>query len=193
MKNLKKISLFLLLIPVLSYSQESAIKSQSKAIEFSSRAGSFLQTDEYELTKVGSAGNKIEFSVYIFNDLKSGEKQGALFLTTSSWTIDSRRVGFIDFDEIDACIQCLEYIKSDVINNTPDHYSEALYKSRDGVIVGAYYNYFKDVVPQNRKWLLTVKVPLGETSRVKLPLTEFDALLNAFKEGKALIESKIKQ
>lgn len=141
---MKKIIFSLLLLIVFgctSYSQNNKPEediSSSKTIAFLSKDGSFVKKEFYDIGKVKG----VECQVLILTDVVKNEKIGCLRLETrysSSYSEDSY-IGTLDYDEIDACIQSLNCIKDNLINTIPDTYTEAEYKTRDGVKIGTYYN-----------------------------------------------------
>ena len=50
------------------------------------------------------------------------------------------RAGYIDFEELDAAIKSLSYIKENILPTAPDVYTEFSFKSKDGVQLGTYFN-----------------------------------------------------
>ena len=124
-----------------SFAQEvKEPESKSKAIEFLSKDGSFLLKEFYDLPKVGG----VECQVLIMKNIVTGDKMGCLRLETKyySSTLNSSDsyIGTLDTDELDACIQCLTYIKDTLMPTMPDVYTEAQYTTSDGVKFGAYFN-----------------------------------------------------
>lgn len=113
-------------------------ESKSKAVEFMTADGSFLVKEFYDLQKIKG----VECQVLIMRNVVSGKKMGCLRLVTqyrSQYSSDSY-IGTLDSDELDACIQSLEYIINTLLTSTPEVYTEAEYKTSDGVKFGAYFN-----------------------------------------------------
>ena len=141
--DMKKVLLLIaLLIPMVSNAQEQKEKSSSKTVEFLSKDGSFFKKEFYDQPSVGSSYNKIDCTVLIITDMKSNEKRGCLRLTTHypSSSGNDDYIGTLDPDELDACVMCLDKIQSDITTTVPSTYTEAEYKTRDGVQIGAYWN-----------------------------------------------------
>ena len=129
--------------------QTAEPESKSKTVEFLSKDGSFLLKDFLESTKV----DNIDFQVLIITNIKDNSKIGCLRLTTKY--NDDTFIGTLDADELDACIQCLTYIKDNLLNTAPTNYTEVEYSTRDGVEFGAYYTIDKN--PSKNKWHIYAK------------------------------------
>ena len=99
-------------VPVFAQSQvkEEIPESKSKSLEFLKADGTFIVKEFYDLQKVKG----VECQVLIMSNAVSGTKMGCLRLETnyrSQYSSDSY-IGTLDSDELDACIQSLEYIKT---------------------------------------------------------------------------------
>lgn len=186
---MKKLFLSLLAISlsVSSFAQTQATgdvpASQSKAVEFMAVDGTFLIKEFYDLPKVKGVG----CTVLIMTNVVSGKKMGCFRLETqyhSQYSNDSY-IGTLDSDELDACIQSLEYIKNILLISTPEIYTEATYKTRDGVKLGAYFS--------KSKWTAYVYTK-SHTSRSAefLDVASIDSFITVMQQAKSLIEDKIK-
>ncbi len=49
-------------------------------------------------------------------------------------------VGTLDADELDACIQALSYMKENLLLSPCETYTEAEYRTRDKVTIGAFFD-----------------------------------------------------
>lgn len=185
---MKKVTLLLLLSIFVSASSFAQAKdevpeSKSKAVEFMTADGSFLVKEFYDLQKIKG----VECQVLIMNNVVSGKKMGCLRLETqypSQYSNDSY-IGTLDSDELDACIQSLEYIKNTLLPSAPAVYTEAEYKTNDGVKFGAYYN--------KGKWTAFVYTK-SYTSRsaVFLDVENIDSFIAVMQQAKTMIENKTK-
>lgn len=158
-------------------------ESKSKAVEFMTADGSFLVKEFYDLQKIKG----VECQVLIMNNVVSGKKMGCLRLETqyrSQYSSDSY-IGTLDSDELDACIQSLEYIKNTLLPSAPSVYTEAEYKTNDGVKFGAYCN--------KGKWTAFVYTK-GYTSRsaVFLDVENIDSFIAVMQQAKSMIAEKTK-
>lgn len=139
---MKKVLLFatLLLIGCVAVAQEQE-KSESKTVEFMQKDGTLLQRETYPMNSI--KGLSAECEVLVIKDVVSGSKMGCLRIETSYYIgsgNSSTYIGTLDFDEIDACIQSLEYIINSVLPSTPEVYTEYRYRTRDGLEVGVYWS-----------------------------------------------------
>ena len=94
-------------------------------------------------------------------------------------------IGTLDSDELDACIKSLQYIKDTLLPSAPTVYTEAEYKTNDGVKFGAYYA--KD------KWTAFIYTK-GYTSRSAefLGVDNLDSFITVMQQSKILIADKTK-
>lgn len=186
---MKKILLFIaLLMPMVSFAQDQKEKSSSKTVEFLSKDGSFFKKEFYDQTAVGSSYNKIDCQILIITDMKSNEKRGCLRLTTHypSGSNDDY-IGTLDPDELDACILCLQKIQTDIATTTPEVYTEAEYKTRDGVQIGTYWN------SKKKDWVIYVQTK-SYTSRSMstVDLSNLPNLIQNLNDAKETIKNKTK-
>lgn len=182
--------LFLMLVlcfGLSSFAQEKAKdeipESKSKAVEFLQADGTFLVKEFYDLQKIKG----VECQVLIMHNVVSGSKMGCLRLETqyrSQYTSDNY-IGTLDADELDACIQSLQYIKDTLLPSSPEVYTEAEYKTNDGVKFGAYYS--------KGKWTAFVYTK-GYTSRSAefLGVDNIDSFIAVMQQAKLLIAEKTK-
>lgn len=128
-------------------------QSKSKTVEFSKKSGAFLKKEFQEL---GSFSN-IKFTNIYFTDILTNEKASALKVETSYYSSSlgsTEYSGTLDPDELDACLKCLNHIKTNCIGTTPELYTEMIYKTRDGLSIGAYYS-----IEDNKKqqWVVFIQ------------------------------------
>ena len=185
----KLLLLIALLMPMALLAQEQKEKSSSKTVEFLSKDGSFFKKEFYDQPTVGGSYNKIDCQVLIITDMKSNEKRGCLRLTTHypSSSGNDDYIGTLDPDELDACVMCLEKIQSDITPTTPATYTEAEYKTRDGVQIGTYWNRRKS------EWVIYVQTK-NYTSRSMstVDTSNLPSLIQNLKDAKGMIVAKCK-
>ena len=148
MKKLFILLVFLCSVAVSNAQEKEAEKSQSKAVLFEKSIGSLIRKDFYNLPKVSG----VENNVLILTDILTGTKIGCLRMETkyhSSYSSDTY-VGTLDFEELDAAIKSLSYIKETILHTTPDVYTEFSFKSKDGVQLGTYFN------EKTQKWVVFI-------------------------------------
>jgi hypothetical protein len=157
---------------------EKAPKSESKAVSFSSRNGSLITKTFYKLDKIGS----IEFEVLLLKDEVVKDKIACLRVKTSSYTTKDTYIGTLDYDELDACIKALNYIKDNLVTTTPTNYIESEYKSKDGVCFGTYFN-------DNGKWVIYVQPKSYSSYALKtITVDELGTLISRLKEASTKIK-----
>ncbi len=183
---MKKVLLSFLLIgiSIFSFAQETPKEpeSQSKSVEFLSKNGSFILKEFYDVGKVKG----VTCQVLIMTNIKDNTKMGCLRLETtysSSYTTDSY-IGTLDVDELDACIQSLEYISNNLLPTTPAVYTEAEYKTRDKVRLGAYYN------ERKAAWSAFVYTTYSSRSCEFLDSSNITSLITIMEKAKNLIKEK---
>lgn len=161
--------------------KDAVPESKSKAVEFLKTDGSLLIKEFYDLEKIKG----VECQVLVITNVVSKKKIGCLRLETkysSSYSSDSY-IGTLDSDELDACIQSLQYIKDTLLPSTPEVYTEVEYKTNDGVKFGAYF--------ANNKWTAYVYTK-GYTSRSAafINAENIDKFIAVMQQAKALITEK---
>lgn len=165
--------------------EEEHKKSESKTLEFMESSGFFIQKEYFYLSSI----NGVEYEVLVITNLMNGNKMGCLTVTTtnsSSYSTDEY-VGTLDYDEIDACIQCLTKLQDEILPSIPTVYTELEYKTRDGVKIGAYYDtnkakwygyvYTKDYTSRSLGFFKDSNIP---------------TIINVMNQAKAMIMEKTK-
>jgi hypothetical protein len=181
---MKKLFLLLLLLPMVVYSQEKEPETKSKSIEFMSKDGAFIKKEFYDLGKIKG----VTCQVLILSDMVAQKKVGCLRLETSyiSQYSSDTYVGTLDSDELEACIKSLNYLVSEILPSQPTIYTEAEYKTRDGVRFGA----FNDL--KKGKWSAFVYTK-SYTSRSAefFDSTNISELIKIMEAAKVMIAEKI--
>lgn len=144
---MKKLFILLVLLcsVAVSNAQEKETENRSKAALFEESKGSIIRKDFYNLPKVGG----LENNVLILTDIFTGTKIGCLRMVYYYNDFDYCD-GYIDFEELDAAIKSLSYIKETILHTTPDVYTEFSFKSKDGVQLGTYFN------EKTQKWVVFI-------------------------------------
>ena len=167
--------------------QEKQEKSNSKTLEFLSKDGSVLKKEFYDLDDVGTSYNKTQNQVLIITDLKSNEKRGCFRIITNypSSSGNIEYIGTLDPDEIDAAILSMEKILNEMLPTTPTTYTEVEYRTRDGVIIGAFWK------EKKKEWVIYVKTK-SYTSRSMSTYKseELAKLIQNLKNGQSMIKEK---
>ena len=144
---MKKLFILLVLLcsVAVSNAQEKETENRSKAALFEESKGSLIRKDFYNLPKVSG----VENNVLILTDILTGTKIGCLRMEYYD-DYNDLRAGYIDFEELDAAIKSLSYIKETILYTTPDVYTEFSFKSKDGVQLGTYFN------EKTQKWVVFI-------------------------------------
>lgn len=159
---MKKLFILLVLLcsVAVSNAQEKETENRSKTTLFEQSIGSLIRNESYALPKVGS----VEMNVQILTDIFTGTKIGCLRMETKFHYddgVDQFFAGYIDFEELDAAIKSLSYIKETILHTTPDVYTEFSFKSKDGVQLGTYFN------EKTQKWVVFIgATPYTSESKV---------------------------
>ncbi len=112
----------------------------------------------------------------------TGKKMGCLRLETAGY--DDTYIGTLDYEELDACIKSLNYIKDQLLPSTPEVYTEVEYKTLDNLKIGAYYE---------KIWTAFVYTR-GYTSRSAefLDANTVASFIDVMKQAKTIIAEKTK-
>ena len=165
MKKLLSI-LIVLFIATGAYAQSHTSESSSKTLQFLEAGGSFMVKEFYDLATVKG----VDCKVLIITDAVSEKKIGCMRLETKDYSSATRSteayVGTLDSDELDACIQSLSYMKDSLLPSPRETYTEAEYRTRDKVTIGAYFDTHKlhREYPQGHRPALPGR-PEGRTGR----------------------------
>lgn len=121
-----------------AYAQSLVSGSSSKTLQLLEADGSFLVKAFYDLATVKG----VDCKVLIITDAFSGKKLGCMRLETrpSAARAAETYVGTLDADELDACIQALSYIREHLLLSPCETYTEAEYRTRDKVTIGAFFD-----------------------------------------------------
>lgn len=162
-------------------------QSKSKTVEFSKKSGAFLKKEFQEL----GSFSEIKFTNVYFTDVLTNEKASALKIETSHYSSGlglSEYTGSLDPDELDACLKCLIHIKNNCIGTIPELYTEMIYRTRDGLSIGAFYS-----VTDNKKnqWVVFIQ-PESYTYKSLQSIKEgdLDKIINVIENSKEILLSR---
>ena len=140
-----------------SQTESSQDKSNSKVVDFLEENGTFIKKQFYPFGQIQGLVNKVKFEVVIISDLtKTSNRIGCMRLITrhsayANYVPSTEYIGTLDFDEIDASLQCLKFVKDSLLQTHPTQYTEVQYRSRDGVVIGFFYE------EKESKWSAFIK------------------------------------
>lgn len=183
MKKILFILLSFVLMSNVAFAQESENESKSKTVEFMAGCGSLMKKEFYDLPKVKGVSNQ----VLIITNVLTGKKIGCLRVETTYYngrSTDSY-IGTLDFEELDACVKSLTYIKDELLPTTPEVYTEVEYKTLDNLKLGAFHS--------KGKWTSFIYTK-GYTSRSAdfLDSSNIATFIEVMNQAKAMIAEKTK-
>lgn len=141
--------LFLLAFPLMMSAQEvtseQVKESESSFVKFETRKGSLFLRQFYDLvnlrTKYGlfdMLTNKeyvsLAVRILVMTDVNTKEQHACVRIKEGT-----RYIGTLDFDELDACVKSLDYMKGIVLNPT-QNYTECIFSTNDKLELGVYCN-----------------------------------------------------
>lgn len=189
MKNFLLLVLSIMLC-ISGFAQETKENdSKSKTIEFLKKDGALLKKEFFDIGNIvyGKSSVIVKFQNIVVTNVISKSKIGALRLETeytSSIGTDTY-IGTLDSDELEACIQSVKYLKDNVINQQASTYTECEYKSRDGVLIGAYSN-LKNL---EKPWVLYVQTKSYTSRSMRtLSLDKIDELISLLEKAQAQLK-----
>lgn len=173
--------------PVFAQQKKEEEASSSKTLEFMAKDGSLLVKEFYDLATIKG----VKCQVLIIKDVVANKKIGCMRLETTHYSSYSSSpdtyIGTLDSDELDACIKSLKYLKDNLLSQPATTYTEAGYKSRDKVEIGAFYSTDKN------NWSAYVQTKSYTSRSMKFFDAEnLDALAAEMEKAKELIAEKIK-
>ena len=165
--------------------QDPEKESTSQTIEFMKKDGTLFQREFYPLGKV----SEVDCKVLIVTDLISKKKIGCQRLEIeypSKYDSDTY-IGTLDYDEIAACVQSINYINENLLKTVPTTYTEVEYKTRDKVKVGAFSNQEKGT------WSAFVQTKsYTNRSLAFFAANDLQQLIVIMEQAKTVIEEKTK-
>lgn len=183
MRKIIFIILSVVLVCNTSFAQDVKNESKSKSIEFMAECGNLIKKEFYDLPGIKGITNQ----VLIITDVLSGKKIGCMRIETSYYNGRSSDsyVGTLDYEELDACIKSLTYIKDELLQTKPEVYTETEYKTLDNLKLGAYYS------EEKNKWMAFIYTK-GYTSRSAefIDSSNIVTFINIMNQAKAMIAEK---
>jgi hypothetical protein len=171
-----------------SYGREAkqdTTKSKTEALL--SEPGKLLQRELFLIDKILASNYTIRVEAIIINDINASSRTGALQISTYS-TVGPQlttHVGTIDYDEIKPVIKTLEYIKTDVIDSSPEVSSKVEFLSGSGLKVGAHYD------PYRKSWSVIFNPETDEPAACgSVPLDHLDEAISVFRQALEFIDER---
>lgn len=164
-------------------SEAPELSGKSKVVEFAARDGVLLLKESYELQAVKQY--KLNCEVVIQTDVVSGEKIGGMIVEGFAGTSMSSAVrAILDYDELEAAIQSMEYIQKNLLNTSPGNDTEIIYLSRGDVRMGAFYR------KKSRKWTIFVHPQDYSINNAWTPISDsqLEVFISNMKRAKQMLD-----
>ena len=187
MKKLFIVSLFAMFcVAAMAQNIQSNFVTESAAGKFEETKGAILKKEKFGTKSFSGFVSTISISPAMITNLRTGEKEPYVIVVS---TIDkSRYQSVIDYDELPACIEALDYIINSEVNNKPENYVDVFIKTRDALEIGALY----DMTLTGTKWQTAIthrKYVSNPTATVSVK--NLQEILEELKSAKALLEEKM--
>ena len=188
MKKLFILFVLLCSVAVSNAQEKETEKPQSKAALFENSIGSLIRKESYVLPRVGGA----EMDVVILTDIITGTKIGCLRMKTkyhrpyTEPDIFETYAGYIDFEELDAAIKSLSYIKETILPTTPDVDTRFTFNFKDGGELRIDFN------EKTKKWVFSIYTTIKLYSETKCDVTQLSEMIEIMKTAKSKIQELTK-
>lgn len=164
-----------------SVAQDST-KPRTRIDSFSLASGTF---NERQFIHVGNISG-IEVQIITVTNLISNERVAGLHFeaVTSMWGVMRTGTANLDADEIDGLIRSFKYIKSNVINNKTNDYTEYNYTSKGYFEAGCFSQ------KKQGGWKLYIQLDkFNDQSIISLSIDNIDDLIKFLEDAKNKIDS----
>ena len=187
MKRIAITTLFIVFCSsVLAQNIQSNFVTESAAGKFEETKGAILKKEKFEGKSFQGFTSTISITPAMITNLRNGEKEAYVIVGS---TIDKASYSsFIDYDELPACIEALDYIINSEVNNKPDNYVDVFIKTRDALEIGAVYG----LTLTGTKWQTAIahrKYVSNATATVSVK--NLQEIMEALKAAKVLLEEKL--
>lgn len=139
---MKKITLILLFcfIALCANAQDiyDDFVSESNAVRLQETKGNLLKKEVYKTKTFSGFFQGFSISSAMITDLRSGDKEAYVIIRSSADKASYSSI--IDYDELPACIEALDYIINTEISSKPANYVDVFIKTRDALEIGALYD-----------------------------------------------------
>ena len=158
--------------------------SESKANKLEETKGLFLKVQRFESTYF-YGGATLRMTPVIITNIRTDEKEGYVEFWFST---DGGYKSSLDYDEIPACLEALDYITKNELPNKPSTEEHVFFKTRDGIHLGAYY----EMDGKRSKWYTSLR----QTKYISNPQTIYeinllDKIIMELKREEELIRSNM--
>lgn len=168
--------------------------SESKAVQFEESRGEVVRKDFYKIRLANDWSPDFKITAVMLTDIRTGEK--APYLLVSSFAGNISYTSVIDYDEIPACIEALEYFLSCETKEKPDHDVMVFIRLRDGLELGTNFGTPTGLPTVSTgfmgRWhtVITHRKYLIEPSTT-FALKRINQLIEGLKKSKQLLDEKL--
>ena len=158
--------------------------SESHTVLFEETEGLLMKKEHFKMKSGAGFINNVHIIPAMITDIRSGEKASYIILES----IKDHCYSIIDFDEIPACIEALNYIiESETSNKAPtSEYVEIFFKTRDGLIIGASSETY------SKKWrAFTSHTKYVDPPRYEHTIGNLQKIVSILQESQSLLEEKL--
>lgn len=181
------LSLMMLCSGVFAQSVSSGFVSESSAVKFEETKGSIIKKERFTTKNFSDLIYSVSISSAMITNLRTGEKVPYVIVGTIVDKVSYQSV--IDFDELPACIEALDYIINSEVSNKPSNSVDVFFKTRDALEIGAIYN---DIAIAGKKWQTAIthrKYVSNPTAIVSVK--NLQEIMDELESAKALLEEKM--
>ena len=165
---------------------QSNFVTESTAGKFEETKGAVLKKEKFEGKSFQGFVSTITITPAMITNLRNGERE--VYVIVGSTIDKSSYSSIIDFDELPACIEALDYIINSEVNNKPNNYVDVFIKTRDALEIGAVYG----LSLTGTKWQTAIthrKYVSNPTATVSVK--NLQEILDALKSAQSLLQDKL--
>lgn len=148
----------------------------SNAEKFSRKSGTLIEKTFIDINTI----KDVKVQVLILTDLIENSKVYAVKMEYEhygKYNNKDTKVALLDPDEVDGLIESITILQGKIFNSSRSHYTEVIFRSRDGFESGCYYS--------KGAWSTFLKLEKYDNdSYVFLKKEDFTILLSALKDAK---------
>lgn len=188
---MKKITLILLFcfIALCANAQDiyDDFVSESNAVKLQETKGSLLKKEIFKTKTFSGLFQGFSISSAMITDLRSGSKEAYVIIRSSADKASYSSI--IDYDELPACIEALDYIINSEISSKPANYVDVFIKTRDALEIGALYD---EALGTGMRWQTAITHRKYITNpTIVVPVKRLQELLDELVSAKVLLDEKL--
>lgn len=178
MKKFIIIAFFLISISTFAQEMSKPSEYRSKVSEFQEKKGLLYKKVSGESAYSSKGMYTVRLTPFILTDIRSGSSQPFVEIWFNS---DSGYTSHIDGDEINSCIEAIDYILSNEMSTSPSNEMEIGIVTREGVGLGAVY--------VSGKWYAYVRqLRYGTNPEIRLDAAQLRTIMYVLKNSLTFFE-----